>query len=206
MASFFQRFANPRENSRSTTALRCSQIPTSLIGMEKSCESFSHLNSGIRLTCWRISMASSDKPKNEIQEKSNAETQRTQSKRTAEAEKCSAAFSGLLISVKSASSRGLFWGDLLVAEGFDGVEFGGLHGGEPTADHPDHNKDCSRQHHGDEREREPDVHFAGVVFVGGAKEWQRADRGRDGCGEQHADHAGSERHDEGFEQELPADV
>src|SRR3979490_762602 len=131
MASFFQRFANPRENSRSTTALRCSLIPTSLIGMEKSCESFSHLNSGIHLTCWRISMASSDKPKNEIQEKSNAETQRTQSKRTAEAEKCSAAFSGFTYLGEVRVFAWTVRGDLLVAEGFDGVEFGGLHGGEP---------------------------------------------------------------------------
>jgi hypothetical protein len=54
--------------------------------MEKSCESFSHLNSGIRRICWHISMPSSDKPKNETQEKSNAETQRTQRRRRAAAE------------------------------------------------------------------------------------------------------------------------
>ncbi len=65
--------------------------------------------------------------------------------------------------------------DLLVAEGFDGIEFGGLHGGEPAADHADGDEDSSGEHHGDQRKSQVDVHFAGVVFVGGAEERQRTD-------------------------------
>src|ERR1700675_3782296 len=114
MASFFQRFANPRGNSRSTTALRGSLIRTLLTGMEKSCESFSHPNSGIRRICWHISMPSSDKPKNETQEKSNAETQRTQRKRRAEAEQCSSASCGIDFRCEPRVSARTFLGDLLL--------------------------------------------------------------------------------------------
>src|SRR5713226_745893 len=95
---------------------------------------------------------------------------------------------------------------LFVAEGFDRIKFGSLHGGEPAADHADDNKNDRGQHHGDKRESEVDVHFAGVVFIGGAEEGQRANRGSNGRRKQHANYAGGERHDQRFQQELPANV
>jgi len=103
MASFFKRFANPRENSPPTTALRCSMIPTSFDGMEKSCESFSHFNSGIHLNMMSISM---DVLATNLERIKKKLTQRAKNagKRTAEAEKMLFSFSRfslVLLFVKS---------------------------------------------------------------------------------------------------------
>src|SRR6267143_1192488 len=76
MALFFRPSANLRESWRSTTALRCSLTHTSSTGTEKSCENFSHPNSGIHRICWRISTPSSDKPKNEHQEDNQTQRRR----------------------------------------------------------------------------------------------------------------------------------
>src|SRR6266478_860196 len=174
MALFFRPSANLRESWRSTTALRCSLTHTSSTGTEKSCENFSHPNSGIHRICWRISTPSSDKPKNEHQK--DNQTQRHREFPEQIQENAHPLSLALFFSGEGRVFAWTFLGKLLVTQGLNGVEFGGLHGGEPAADHADHNEDGGRQHHGDQRESELDVHFAGVVLVGGPEERQRADR------------------------------
>src|SRR6266568_2944468 len=69
------------------------------------------------------------------------------------------------------------WGatSSFVAQRFDGVELGGLHGGEPAADHANDDQDGRRKHHGNERKLEMDVDFAGIILVGRAEKRQSAD-------------------------------
>jgi len=94
----------------------------------------------------------------------------------------------------------------LVTQSFDGIKLGGLHGGEPAADHPDDDKDSGRKQHGNQGKRKVNVHFAGIVFVGGPEERQRPDGRSNGRRKQHADHARGQSHDQGFQQKLPANV
>src|SRR5260370_114414 len=183
--------------SPNRTARRCTRRRTLLTATARSPASSSASSSGIRRICSRISTPSSGKPKKGIRRK----------ERRGHAErKQKNAHPLRLVSCFVKNSEWSFLARLLVAEGLDRVEPGGLHGGEPATNHADDNQDGGGEHHGDERERKLDVHFAGIVFVSGAEEGQRANRGSDGCREQHADYACRERHDQRFQQELPANV
>ena len=96
--------------------------------------------------------------------------------------------------------------ELFVAECLYGIEFGGLHGGEPAADDADYDENHAGEKHSHERQVEVDVYLAGFVFVGRTEEGQRADGSSKCPREQHSDDSGGDGHHQRFQQKLPPDV